>query len=36
VERADDYSRATARLQKMASGCGGARQIAGKVLERTA
>ena len=36
VARPDDYSRATRRLQKMASDCGGARQIAQTVLEGTA
>ena len=35
VARSADYCRATARLQKLAADCGGARQIARTVLERT-
>jgi len=36
VSRSQDYSRASARLQKKASECGGARQIARTVLEGAA
>jgi uncharacterized protein (TIGR00661 family) len=35
VARSPEYCRSTARLQKLASECGGARQIARTVLERT-